>query len=66
MFFSKVSLGQGESVYPDLKEGGGGGFYPTKNPKTNALSRVVFSTPRGKFFLTQEFIQMSLEKLTEG
>ena len=66
MFFSEVWLGQGESVYPDLKEGGEGGFYQTKNPKTNALSRVVFSTPRGKFFLTQELIQMSLEKLTEG
>ena len=49
MFFSEVWLGQGESVYPDLKEGGEGGFYQTKNPKTNALSRVVFSMPRGKF-----------------
>ena len=66
MFFSEVSLGQGESVYPDLKERGEGGVLPNQNPKTNALSRVVFSTPRGKFFLTQELIQMSLEKLMEG
>ena len=50
MFFSEVSLGQGESVYPDLKERGEGGVLPNQNPKTNALSRVVFSTPRGKFF----------------
>ena len=67
MFFSEVSLGQGESVYPDLKERGeGGGFYQTKIPKTIARVERFFPTPRGKFFLTQEFIQMSLEKLTEG
>ena len=57
--------GRGKEVYPGLKKGGGG-FYQTKIPKTIARVERFFPTPRGKFFLTQEFIQMSLEKLTEG
>ena len=56
MFFSEVSLGQGESVYPDLKERGeGGGFYQTKIPKT--IARVE------RFFLLREVSFSSLKNL---
>ena len=57
--------GRGKEVYPGLKKGGGG-VLPNQIPKTMARVERSFPTPRGKFFLTQEFIQMSLEKLTEG
>ena len=58
--------GRGKEVYPGLKKRGGGGVFPNQIPKTIARVERFFPTPRGKFFLTQEFIQMSLEKLTEG
>lgn len=66
IFISCVSKFSGQVVamgLPVQKEGGGG-FCQTKIPKTKVLRREIFLRQKVSFFLTQEFIQMSLEKTT--